>query len=165
MQPRGSERGRPIPQGLDGFDKAILRALQVDNLISADRLGEQVGLSASAAQRRVKRLRADGFIAADVAVLDPRLVGQAATFIVEVTLEREGSAQFEAFKRRMLAAAEVQQCYYITGDGDFILIITAANLEEYEKIIERLFFDDKNLKRFRTSVVLSRVKASLALPI
>jgi len=150
---------------LDAFDRSILQALQENNLISADRLGERVGLSASAAQRRVKRLRNDGYIAADVSVLDPRALGQTATFIVEVTLEREGAAQFESFKRRMLAAVEVQQCYYITGEGDFILIITAANLEEYEKIIERLFFDDKNLKRFRTSVVLSRVKASLSLPI
>ena len=150
---------------LDGFDRAILAALQENNLVTADRLGERVGLSASAAQRRVKRLRSDGIIAADVAVLDPRAVGHGATFIVEVTLEREGAAQFESFKRRMLAAAEVQQCYYITGEGDFILIITAASLQEYEKIIERLFFDDKNLKRFRTSVVLSRVKASLSIPI
>jgi DNA-binding Lrp family transcriptional regulator len=100
---------------LDSFDRAILAALQENNLISADRLGERVGLSASAAQRRVKRLRSSGIVAADVAVLDPRAMGQGATFIVEVTLEREGAAQFESFKRRMLAAEEVQQCYYITG--------------------------------------------------
>lgn len=150
---------------LDNFDRAILAALQENNLISADRLGERVGLSTSAAQRRVKRLRSSGIVAADVAVLDPRAMGQGATFIVEVTLEREGAAQFESFKRRMLAAEEVQQCYYITGEGDFVLIITAADLQEYEQIIERLFFDDKNLKRFRTSVVLSRVKASLSIPI
>lgn len=150
---------------LDDFDRAILAALQENNLISGDRLGERVGLSPSAAQRRVKRLRASGVIAADVSVLDSRAMGQAATFIVEVTLEREGVSQSDAFKRRMLAADEVQQCYYVTGEGDFILIITAANIEEYESIIERLFFDDKNLKRFRTSVVLSRVKASLAIPV
>lgn len=147
---------------LDSYDRAILAALQENNLLAADRLAERVGLSTSAAQRRVKRLRNSGVISADVAVLDPKAVGQAATFIVEVALEREGAAQFEAFKRRMLAAEEVQQCYYITGDGDFVLIITAASLDEYEKIIERLFFDDKNMKRFKTSVVLSRVKASLA---
>lgn len=147
---------------LDSYDRAILAALQENNLLAADRLAERVGLSTSAAQRRVKRLRSSGVISADVAVLDPKAVGQAATFIVEVALEREGAAQFEAFKRRMLAAEEVQQCYYITGDGDFILIITAQSLDEYEKIIERLFFDDKNMKRFKTSVVLSRVKASLA---
>lgn len=147
---------------LDSYDRAILAALQENNLLAADRLAERVGLSTSAAQRRVKRLRSSGVISADVAVLDPKAVGQAATFIVEVALEREGAAQFEAFKRRMLAAEEVQQCYYITGDGDFVLIITAQSLDEYEKIIERLFFDDKNMKRFKTSVVLSRVKASLA---
>lgn len=150
---------------LDDFDRAILAALQTNNLISGDHLGERVGLSSSAAQRRVKRLRSSGIIAADVSVLDSRAMGQSATFIVEVTLEREGAAEFDAFKRRMLAADEVQQCYYITGEGDFILIIVAASIEEYETIIERLFFDDRNLKRFRTSVVLSRMKASMAIPV
>lgn len=152
-------------ENLDSYDRAILATLQENNLISADRLGERVGLSPSAAQRRVKRLRTSGVITADVAILNPKALGQTATFIVEVALEREGAAQFGAFKQRMLAAPEVQQCYYITGDSDFVLIITAQGLDEYEKIIERLFFDDKNMKRFRTSVVLSRVKTSLAFPV
>ena len=65
----------------------------------------------------------------------------------------------------MRAAPEVQQCYYITGDGDFILIITAADMTDYQRIIETLFFEDRNMKRFRTSVVLSSVKTSLTIPI
>jgi Lrp/AsnC family leucine-responsive transcriptional regulator len=150
---------------LDALDRKILAALQENNLTPADRLGDRVGLSASAVQRRVKRLRQEGIIAADVSVVDPKKVGQAATFIVEVTLERESTELFEAFKRRMHAAPEVQQCYYITGDADFVLVVTASDVPEYEKVVERLFFHDRNIRRFRTGVVLNRVKASLAVPI
>lgn len=149
---------------LDDIDCRILQTLQANNLLGMDRLGEIVGLSASAAQRRVKRLRDEGVIAADVSVVDPAALGRAMTFIVEVTLERENTAVFEAFKRRMREVPEVQQCYYVTGEGDFVLIITAADMAEYEALTARLFISDGNIKRYRTSVVMNRIKVSLALP-
>ena len=150
---------------LDDFDRRILIELQQNNLLSADQLGSKVGLSASAVQRRMKRLRDERVISADVSVVEPAAVGRQLKVIVEVSLERENLELFEAFKRRMRATPEVQQCYYITGDGDFVLIITAADMADYQRIIESVFFEDRNLKRFRTSVVLSSVKTSLAVPI
>ena len=150
---------------LDRLDRAILTALQQNNLLPADRLAEKVGLSSSAVLRRIKRLRAAGVITADVSILDPKALGPSALFIVDVTMERENMTLFDAFRRRMLAAPEVQQCYYVTGDSDFIVVIAATDLQEYEEIVGRLLFDDTNLKRFRTSVVLNRVKASLTVPL
>lgn len=150
---------------MDKTDCRILDALQKHNQIGMDRLGEMVGLSTSAAQRRVKRLRDSGVIAADVSVVDPAAIGRPMTFIVEVALERESASFFESFKRRMRKAPEVQQCYYVTGEGDFVLIITAADMTEYEAITSRLFLGDANVKRYRTSVVMNRVKVSLALPV
>lgn len=150
---------------LDDADRRILAVLQEDNSLPADRLGERVGLSASSVQRRVKRLRSAKVIVADVAILNPKLMNQSAMFIVEVTLERESAEAVDAFKRRMRAAPEVQQCYYVTGDADFVLIVTASDISDYEKIIERLFFEERNIRKFKTGVVVSRVKATLALPI
>ena len=150
---------------IDQTDRRILDALQKHNQVGMDRLGEMVGLSTSAAQRRVKRLRDTGVIAADVSVVEPAALGRQMTFIVEVTLERESANFFESFKRRMRKAPEVQQCYYVTGEGDFVLIITATDMAEYEAITSRLFLGDVNVKHYRTSVVMNRVKVSLALPV
>jgi Lrp/AsnC family leucine-responsive transcriptional regulator len=150
---------------LDDLDRRILTVLQEHNLTPADRIGELVGLSASAVQRRAKRLREANIITGDVSIVDPKTVGQGALFVVEVTLDRESADLVEAFKRRMRAAPAVQQCYYITGEADFLLIVTAPNVDEYEKIIERLFLNEKSVRKFRTGVVLNRVKASLAVPI
>jgi Lrp/AsnC family transcriptional regulator, leucine-responsive regulatory protein len=150
---------------LDALDRRILAKLQEDNLIPADRLGELVGLSASAVQRRTRRLREAGVIIADVSIVDPKAVGLGSMFIVEVMLDRESVELVETFKRRMRAVPEVQQCYYITGEADFLLIVTAANVEEYEKIIERLFLNETSVRKFRTGVVLNRVKTSLAVPV
>ena len=150
---------------LDKLDRQILNALQENNLMSADRLSEKIGLSASAIQRRAKRLRKEKIILQDIAVVDPKRVGQTATFIVEVSLERENAQVVSNFKRRMTAAPEVQQCYYVTGDSDFTLIVTARDIEEYEEVVQRLMFQDGAVRKFRTSVVLSRVKTGLSVAI
>lgn len=150
---------------LDDFDRRILIELQQNNLISAERLGAAVGLSASAIQRRMKRLRDGKVISADVSVLEPEAIGRPLKVVVEVSLERENLELFEGFKRRIRDTPEVQQCYYVTGEGDFVLIITAADMSEYQRISERLFREDRNIKHFRTSVVLSSVKTSLAMPV
>ena len=150
---------------LDDTDRKILTLLQSDNLIPADRLGEKIGLSASSAQRRVKRLRQAKVITEDVSVIDPIAIGQGAMFIVEVSLERESAEMIQEFKRRMLSAPEVQQCYYVTGDADFVLIVTARDITDYESIVDRLFLEERNIRKFKTGVVLNRVKATLAIPI
>jgi len=158
-------RGNMSELELDKLDRQILNALQENNLTSADRLSETIGLSASAIQRRAKRLRKEKIILQDISVVDPKRVGQMATFIVEASLERENAQVVSNFKRRMMAAPEVQQCYYVTGDSDFILIVTARDIEEYEEVVQRLMFQDGAVRKFRTSVVLSRVKTGLAVAI
>jgi Lrp/AsnC family leucine-responsive transcriptional regulator len=152
------------PIELDDIDRRVLAAVQADNLVSAEQLGAAVGLSASAAQRRLRRLRDEGVIVADVSVVDPQAVGRAMTFIVELTLEREGAAELDAFKRRIQGVPEIQQCYYVTGDADFILVVVTRDMDEYDALTRRLFVENANVKRYRTSVAMSRVKVSLAVP-
>ncbi len=164
--PRSTAPAKPGPRfELDDFDRKILVELQRNNLISAERLGAKVGLSASAIQRRMKRLRDGKVISADVSVLEPEAIGRPLKVVVEVSLERESLQLFEAFKRRIRDTPEVQQCYYVTGEGDFVLIITAADMADYQRISEGLFREDRNIRHFRTSVVLSSVKVSLAMPV
>ena len=150
---------------LDAYDRKLLAALQENNLETTERLGQRIGLSPSSVQRRVKRLRDLGFIQKDISVLDPRAVGQRMTCIVEVSLERENLAILDQFKRRALAIPEVQQCYYVTGDSDFVLVITARDVDDYEAITHALFFENDHVRQFRTSVVMSAVKTSLAVPV
>ena len=60
---------------------------------------------------------------------------------------------------------QVQQCYYVTGEADFILICTARDMQDFEALTHRLFFEDSNVRRFRTSVSMERTKVGLSLPI
>lgn len=157
---------KPLPQiDLDSFDLAILAILQKDNATPQRLIGEAVNLSAPAVQRRIKRLEETGVIQANVAIVDPTKVGQAITIFVEVEVVSETAALLDAAKREFSAAPEVQQCYYVTGEADFVLILNVATMTEYEALARRLFDDNDNIKWYRTAVVLNRVKVGLEVPL
>ena len=117
---------RPI---IDSIDRILLDDLQRDARVKMETLAEKVGLSASAVQRRIARLREAGVIAGECVVLDPKAAGSPVTVIVELMLERERSALTDGLKRWLVAAEEVQSAWGVTGETDFVLVVTAPDLE------------------------------------
>src|SRR5215470_17463337 len=117
---------------LDDFDLRILERYQHDTQVPARTIARAVGLSVAAVQRRLKRMRETGVIRREVAELAPQAVGLPITCVVSVDLERERAADLERFKRKMLGLPEVQQCYYVTGQADFLLVVLVSSMEAYE---------------------------------
>ena len=150
---------------LDDIDRAILRVLQRNARLTVEALGDLVGTSRASAQRRVQALRKSGAIATEIAVIDPRVVGAQMTFVVEVELERERVDLLDEFRRSMAALAEVQQCYYVTGHTDFVLIVVTDDMASYERFSRQVFTENPNIRRFHTNVVVDRVKVGLAVPV
>jgi DNA-binding Lrp family transcriptional regulator len=150
---------------LDAFDLAILKILQRDNTTPQRVIGEAVNLSAPAVQRRIRRMEETGIIEANVAVINPALVGQPITLFVEVEVISETAELIDAAKREFASAAEVQQCYYVTGEADFVLVIMVPTMADYEALTRRLFFGNSNVKRFRTFVAMDSVKVGLSVPL
>ena len=148
----------------DSTDRILLEALQRDARVKMEVLAEQVGLSASAVQRRIVRLRETGVIAGECAVLDPKAAGNRVTVIVEQMLERERSALTDGLKRWLVAAEEVQSAWGVTGDTDFVLVVTAPDLESYERFTRRMMDENEVIREFRSSVALNRLKHSLFVP-
>lgn len=152
-------------QKLDALDLKILDLYQRDTRAPAQRIGAAVGLSAAAVQRRLKRLRADGVIAAEVAHVAPERVGYGVTCVVGVRLEREGKVENARFKQKMRRHRQVQQCYSVTGDVDFMLVVLARDIQDFETFARGALYDDANVRSFTTFVSLDRVKVGLATPI
>lgn len=148
-------------QELDPFDRAILRELQRDCQQSTARIAAAVALSATAVQRRIKRLRESGVIVAEQAIVNPAALGSPLNILCQVTLTQGRADILADFKRRAQATPEVQQCYYVTGDYDFLLIISVANMLEYELLTHRLFFENTSIQKFTTIVVMEAVKVGL----
>ena len=146
---------------LDRFDIAILEILQKDNKTPQRSIAESIGLSAPAVQRRIKRMEEAGTIAANVAIIEPSHVRQEITVFVEVEMHTEFGVTHDATKKSFAEAPEVQQCYYVTGEVDFILLVVVRTMADYEAMTRRLFFPNKNVKRVRSFVAMDRVKVGL----
>jgi Lrp/AsnC family leucine-responsive transcriptional regulator len=152
---------------MDRMDRKILAHYQNNTRRIAASIGSEVGLSAAAVQRRIKRLRASGAIRAEVAVLDSRAAGVLITCIVLLTMvSRPGPIRhLVKFKRDMMRLPEVQQCYQVTGTSDIVLVVTAFSMENYGAFARQWFESNENVSRYETLVVLDQVKVGLSLPI
>jgi len=150
---------------LDRFDRQLLNLVQQDAAQTAERLAEQVGLSPSAIQRRLKRMREQGVIARDVAIVDPREIGRPTFFVVSLEVERERPELLAQLRDWLTRHAEIQQAFYVTGETDFVIVVTARDTESFDAMMTQLVQENPNVRRFTTNVVLGLLKQGLSIPV
>lgn len=150
---------------IDAVDQKILSSLQRDSRQSIADLSTVAGASTASVQRRLKRLRDSGVILGEAAQLDPAKLGFGITAVVSVELERDRLDQIDAFKRKARSDPNVQHFYCVAGEADFIIIVVARDISDYEAFTHRFFYADKNVRKFRTSIAVSVEKSTLALPL
>lgn len=154
---------------LDRLDRAILRHLQVDGRATCDALGEQIGLSASAVLRRIKKLEDAGVIDHYVALLKPEALGLGLVAYVNVRLEKraEGNKRnpMDEFRASVQAWPEVVECTALTGEMDFLLRLVLQDMSAYSRFMMDTLLRHPAVQDCKTSFVMDRVKATTALPI
>jgi len=150
---------------LDALDLRLLELIQADSRMPQSELGERVHLSMAAVNRRLKRMRDEGVIQRYGAVLSPAALGHPLTIVAEVETESEQIELLDAMKKSFKDCPQVQQCYYVTGEWDFILVFVVRDMAQYTALTRQLFFQSNNVKRFRTLVTMDPVKLSLDVPV
>lgn len=143
---------------LDAFDKKLLEQLQQNNKITAEELGNIVNLSTSAVQRRLKRLRRDRIIEADISIISPTAIGYGISCVVNISLHLGSSRVIDSFKELMSGCDEVMQCYYVTGGLDFVVIVNTQDMRHYEEFSKKYLMDNPDVKQFYSHVVIDKVK-------
>ena len=156
-------RSSPLP--LDEIDLDLLDLLQHDVGRTLRELGESVRLSPSAVHRRLARYDSSGVIARRVAILDPQSVGGRQLAVVLVTLEQQSSKDYASLRARLLATREVQQCYDVAGEWDYVVVLVTGDMQECRELVERLFLDEPGVKRFVTLPVFEAVKVGMDIPV
>jgi DNA-binding Lrp family transcriptional regulator len=150
---------------LDRFDRQLLNLVQEDSAQTAEELAHQLAHSPSAIQRRLRRLREDAVILREVAVVDPKKVGAPTFFVTSLQVERDRPESLVRLRGWLSAQEHVQQAFYVTGEADFILIVTAPDTETYDALMSSLMKDNPNVKKFSTNVALGIVKRGLKIPV
>ncbi|MBI0331453.1 Lrp/AsnC family transcriptional regulator [Burkholderia plantarii] len=153
-----------MTSSLDTYDRKLLTEIQRDAQIPQNELGARVNLSTAAVNRRLRRLADDGVIERYTAVVAPEKADHPLTIVVNVEVKREQIDLLDAMKRSFSQHPWVQQCYYVAGEWDFVLIVTVRHMEQYNELTRRLFFSNNNVKRFKTLVCMNRVKVGLEVP-
>lgn len=145
---------------LDRLDRKILAIMQNNNQTPHREIAEIVGLSTPAVTRRLKRLRSSGIIRGDVSLLNSKALGRPLTLIVQVSADREHIEELDSMRYEFEQCPQIQHCYYVTGEADFILIFSIGGMPEYERLTRSLFIENNNVRRFTTFVSMDTIKAS-----
>jgi Lrp/AsnC family leucine-responsive transcriptional regulator len=144
---------------IDNFDVALLNRLQANNLATAEALAGDVPLSASAIARRVRALREDGLIAADMAVLAPHLTDDRLRAVVQIRAQEHAEEKgIAALRARLAAAPEVQLLLNIAGPVDLFVLVVTRNMAEFNAFADRHFAADPAVRRYETSFVKAEIK-------
>ncbi|WP_299496847.1 Lrp/AsnC family transcriptional regulator [uncultured Shewanella sp.] len=148
---------------LDDYDLKLLHIIQRDARIPQSELGELVNLSTAAVNRRLKKLKAAGVITKYTALLNPKALDLRLTIIANVEVENEQLHDLDATRKSFKNCPFIQQVYYVTGEWDFVLIFLVTDMEHYNTLTQTLFFDNNNIKRFKTLVSMSNDKTGVDL--
>lgn len=154
-----------MPSKLDSFDQAILRLLQLDARLPLAELASRVGLSSSPCWRRVQRLRAEGYIAREVVLLDADKMGLSNLIFVQVKLSAHGRKHLSEFTSAVKNVAEVLECHSLMGDYDFILRILVPDLKSYEQLFSDRLSALPGIQEMKSSPALSTIKSTTAMPV
>lgn len=154
---------------LDELDLRLLAELQRDAARSNQALADAVAVSPATTLRRVRRLVELGVIERQVALLQPErlaaAIGHGLSVLVEVSLDRQGAEQLDAFEARAVAEAAVQQCWRVSPGPDFVLVVAVRDMPDYQALAQRLFTQDANVRNLRAFFAIKRAKFEPALPL
>ncbi|MDP1028019.1 Lrp/AsnC family transcriptional regulator [Sphingomonas sp. KR1UV-12] len=119
---------------LDAFDTRILDQLASDSDLTSAALGERVGLSPSAAHRRLGQLRERGYITGFRAVLSKAARGHPGSVLVNVTLRDQTEQTMAAFERCIVECPEVRECFLMSGEADYLLHVEIRRDDTFERV-------------------------------
>lgn len=150
---------------LDRIDRQILALLQDDGGLSASDLADRLGMTPPPCWRRVKRLKDSGILARQIWHLDPERLGLAVTIFATVKLATHDAAATTAFRTEIRKLPEVLECYVLLGTIDVLLKIVVPEIRYYEEFFYRQLSQLPSVREVTSSVVMSEVKHTAALPL
>ena len=143
---------------MDHIDAGIICCLTKDARMNASRISQQVNLSLSAVLERIKKLEASGLIKGYTAVIDERMAGFDVQALISIRLEHP--KYNVEFAQQMLSNERVMECFYITGDFDYMARISVGSTEELTNVLNSIK-QIPGVSLTRTYVVLENIKQNM----
>ncbi|MGE0044627.1 MAG: Lrp/AsnC family transcriptional regulator [Hyphomonadaceae bacterium] len=135
---------------MDERDQRIAAALEADAWLTYAALGQRVHLSASAVQRRVERMIADGIILGARAEIAPTARGRPLRLFALVELRDESASSLDAFAKKLAKEPDVIEAHYVAGPSDVIIVLQCASMEEYAAFAAKHLNGSPLVRRYKT---------------
>lgn len=149
----------------DPIDRTLLSLLQQEVAKPLAKLAAAVGLSSSPCWRRIQRLEKMGVIKERVALLDRRKLGLNLEVFVGVRFNREHPQSLHDFEEALRAAPEVLECFMLMGEVDFLLRVVVRDVDDYDRFLRNKLAILPGVRDIKSSIALSTVKCTTALPL
>jgi len=143
---------------LDKVDRKLLNLLQKDNQTPNRVLAAKTHISQPTCLRRIRALRAAGIMVGDVALVDPFALGYGMLAFLEVSLTNQSDAHMQEFEARMGKESEVMQCYFVSGDYDYFLVVHVIDMDAYYQFVRRVISGSGNVRHFQSRFPMKRAK-------
>ncbi|MEP2989151.1 MAG: Lrp/AsnC ligand binding domain-containing protein [Parasphingorhabdus sp.] len=143
---------------LDKFDWRILNAVQNNGRLALTDLSDQVGLSKTPCQIRLKRLEEEGFITGYHARLNMRKIRKNYVVFIQVKLEATSRRHLEQFNKAVKKMDAIQSCHMMAGGFDYLLKVRCRNMEEYREILTDSINNLPGVYQTTTFPVMEEVK-------
>ena len=163
--PKRYPRSIRLPAELDRLDIKILDRLQIDASESTTEIADRVGLSQSPCWRRMQRLKSEGFIKQQVAILDRDKFGESMYIFAQLKMSRLNDDERERFVDAIAAIPEVTEAYTLFGDMDVQLKVLAPNIAWYQNFTFRTLLRLPGVEDVRSTATLSELKCTHRLPL
>jgi Lrp/AsnC family transcriptional regulator, leucine-responsive regulatory protein len=150
---------------VDAIDRRILAHLQEHGRATNLELAEAARLSPAQCNRRHRRLEEQRLVRRYEARLDAAALGLGVTAFVHVTMERGHMREVERFRGFIQSLSQVQECYAVTGDFDYVLKVVAPDLKALSDFLLATLMQSPGVNAVRSSVCLDEIKCTAALPL
>jgi Lrp/AsnC family transcriptional regulator len=150
---------------LSKVDLRILEQLQRDCSLSSGELAERVGLSQSPCWRRLQRLKEDGYIRRQVALIDPAKFGPVIYIFAFLRMATLTEAQREDFIRKVELTPEILECHAIFGEMDIMIKVIAPSMDWYQNFMFKTLLKLPGVQNVQSTVTLTELKSTTAIPL
>ena len=150
---------------LGKIDLNILRILQKDGRISYTDLAKQVGLSVTPCIERVKRLERENYILNYGARVSAQKLNQSLVVFVQIRLNHTSQKNFEEFRRSVMDLENVQSCFLVSGNYDYLLKARVADMASYRELLGHRILKLPAVQESTSYVVMEELKDTMNLPI
>jgi Lrp/AsnC family transcriptional regulator len=145
-------------------ERRLLDAMQKDTTLSQIDLAELSGKSRTSIWRLIREFEEGGLIEGKVALLNPKELGLQIHVMLSVSMVKHSDRTRKEFEAHVQTLPEVMECYSVSGDRDYVLLILSKDMASYNDFLNRYILDHPSVHSASSSFALRRVKYTTALP-